>query len=292
MAAMLGADPDRLDDLARRMRDAAAQLQRIERQLTRLVNAQVWVGPAADRYRQEWNSRHRASLSRAATALAHNDRRLHANAEQQRRASAADRGGARSVAGRNRRNGPGRVGWLDQWKDRLGAFPGLGLLVSGATVVSASLTKYWGKAIGLRQLSKQNLERFARAIKRVPKPLRVLGKMFDGLTIVTSGHEAIKAILAGDADTAVRRVIDVGWVVGSRVPIVFAVKTAWDAGYAIGGEIDRRSGASDYWSDRIVESTVRREYGASLDPREAAEYSKRYDGPSGFARFLGDWVSS
>jgi uncharacterized protein YukE len=98
MAAMLGADPDRLDDLARRMRDAAAQLQRIERQLTRLVNAQVWVGPAADRYRQEWNSRHRASLGRTGHLLRSAQVRLQLNAWEQREASRAGSGWVSGLA--------------------------------------------------------------------------------------------------------------------------------------------------------------------------------------------------
>lgn len=90
MSPMLGADPTDLDALGVRMGAAARQLQSIERQLTQLVNSQVWLGATADRYRQEWNGRHRSALQRAAAVLESNDRRLRSNADQQRRASAAD----------------------------------------------------------------------------------------------------------------------------------------------------------------------------------------------------------
>jgi uncharacterized protein YukE len=89
---MWGADADDLDATARRLGDASRQLDQIARRLGAALAQAPWEGPAADRFRHDWNRVHRARIVGAGAYLRDGERALHRNAAAQREASAPGSG--------------------------------------------------------------------------------------------------------------------------------------------------------------------------------------------------------
>lgn len=85
--SLSGADPDQLDGLASDLRQFAEQLQGAHGTVSSRVRNTSWRGPAADRFRQGWESGLSSKLSAAATSLAAASDQLRREADQQRVAS-------------------------------------------------------------------------------------------------------------------------------------------------------------------------------------------------------------
>lgn len=93
---MSGADADELDRLAVAMRDAGSMLRRTEQQLTPRLNASIWDGANALRFRETWNRVHRRSLVSVGQELERIAQTLQRQAQEQRAASG---GGASAMSG-------------------------------------------------------------------------------------------------------------------------------------------------------------------------------------------------
>lgn len=94
MAAITsGADPDRLDELAREMTGASQQLRAMQGRLTARVEQVAWSGRDADRVRGEWMSRHARAITVVSTDLETAATVVVNNATDQRQASAGIGGG-------------------------------------------------------------------------------------------------------------------------------------------------------------------------------------------------------
>ena len=86
----LGADPDALAELARELSAASRTLADISAVTVTGLRAGEWTGPDADRFLADWGRRDGAMLRRVAEACRAMVRTLERQADQQRRASAAD----------------------------------------------------------------------------------------------------------------------------------------------------------------------------------------------------------
>lgn len=79
-----GADVEQLDQLGRRLDEEAQKLKHAISTVTTQVAQTWWKGPDADRFRQDWDSTHRAALARLGESL-------QLAAQQVRRQAAAHR---------------------------------------------------------------------------------------------------------------------------------------------------------------------------------------------------------
>jgi hypothetical protein len=92
--------------------------------------------------------------------------------------------------------------------------------------------------------------------------------------------DLISAIQAGNIDRIARAVIDLGWDAASRIPVVLAVKTTWDAAYLTGKTISNVLEDTFHFQDGIVNNGIE---SGGLD-----NIGHRYDGWTGFGNFVGD----
>lgn len=85
--AVYGADVEQLEQLARKF---DAESQSIKQAISTVANQMGntwWQGPDANKFRQEWESTHRAALSRIAESLQQVARQVKQQASEQRRVS-------------------------------------------------------------------------------------------------------------------------------------------------------------------------------------------------------------
>lgn len=85
--ALIGADPDQLEELARQVLAMAGTLGRAQSSLNGQLRHAPWRGAAADRFRQDWAARYSPAMLRAAAALREAEAALRRNAQEQRVAS-------------------------------------------------------------------------------------------------------------------------------------------------------------------------------------------------------------
>lgn len=107
MARMTGADADALDDAARRVEEAAHQLEQSGRLLRAKLYQAPWTGADADEFRREWDERHGKAVNHSAHFLREASRELRRNASQQRQASGSDGGGRGTGGSGGNDHGPG-----------------------------------------------------------------------------------------------------------------------------------------------------------------------------------------
>lgn len=88
--AQVGANPDEMRRTAGLLASAAQRLDETSRQLTALLMASPWQGPAAGGFRADWNRHHRSGLAAAQEFLRRGHDTLLANADQQEQTSAPD----------------------------------------------------------------------------------------------------------------------------------------------------------------------------------------------------------
>lgn len=87
MGGWLGAAPEQLEELGRNMRDAAARLETLRRDVDGMINRLIWEGADSDAFNEQWLSSLSASIIAAETMLDDVANVLMANAQQQREAS-------------------------------------------------------------------------------------------------------------------------------------------------------------------------------------------------------------
>lgn len=86
---MRGANVDQLRRLAQQFDQGAQRLDSNRLNVLSLLQSVIWEGPAAARFRYQWNSRHGHDIQRASEMLRESARQLRANADAQDQASAA-----------------------------------------------------------------------------------------------------------------------------------------------------------------------------------------------------------
>lgn len=72
MSAILGGDPQQMQQLAQTFRTQAGAVDQLTGTINNTLNSTVWTGPAADRFRQEWETTFRTALARLQDALNEN----------------------------------------------------------------------------------------------------------------------------------------------------------------------------------------------------------------------------
>ncbi len=120
-----GADADALDRLAKLLDSKALELERIHRMLGVQLHAAPWRGRSADRFRSQWSTVHTRAFDQSTVFLRQASKLMHANASQQRAASAAGPGaggGSHSV----RATTPPSYGSKQYWRQRALERAGIG----------------------------------------------------------------------------------------------------------------------------------------------------------------------
>jgi WXG100 family type VII secretion target len=71
-ASILGGDPQQMQQLSVQFRNEGQQVADVASRITGTLANTVWTGPAADRFRQEWEGDFRQVLARLQEALERN----------------------------------------------------------------------------------------------------------------------------------------------------------------------------------------------------------------------------
>lgn len=87
MNGMVGADPQELERVAAELSKAATTVGTIQRSLTVRIHPAPWRGPAADRFRNQWDGEFRRSFAEATSFLESAGQHLRVQADEQRRVS-------------------------------------------------------------------------------------------------------------------------------------------------------------------------------------------------------------
>lgn len=69
MTSMLGANPEQMRHLSTSFRHEAGQVLDVMRRVQGTLDSTTWTGPAADRFRSEWDTSFRVALQRLHDAL-------------------------------------------------------------------------------------------------------------------------------------------------------------------------------------------------------------------------------
>ena len=115
---MVGADLAEMEQLARAFDVAASRLSGLAGQVRQGIQISAWLGPAAARFRVDWDSQHSRVLRHTAEELRGAARQVRAQAEDQRRASTAGSENALTPVGG--RSGGGSGGWGPSDEDMAG----------------------------------------------------------------------------------------------------------------------------------------------------------------------------
>lgn len=296
-----GMNPDEVERLGRELDRVAGQLEGWGAEIDRLVARSSWSGHDAGQFRGAWWPRHRQRLHAVASGLSEFGRVATRNADEQRRISAT--AGAQPSAGATFR----------------------GVTVSGELVAAVRMGQRFidaGGALmgavearGLIQLVGDknfplNLETFRHFITysddvdlgTIVNPamgdldlnqLKGLGSAMTVIGAAAQFHSAASKIAVGDgfgaAMTSAGALVD---VYGVGHPYVAASKLAWDTGWRIGSFVSDTP-LGEAWQSGAVSAGMVAQFGTTeLTSSQAAEFSKRYDGPVGFGRFAVDSTKS
>ncbi|WP_445155772.1 hypothetical protein ACTWLI_06190 [Arthrobacter sp. Hor0625] len=85
--AIWGADVDQLKVLGTKLQAGAQEIDNQRSILTKVLAGTQWLGPDADKFRNEWNGEHVANLSRISQALQQASQQANRNASDQESAS-------------------------------------------------------------------------------------------------------------------------------------------------------------------------------------------------------------
>ncbi|KRE77431.1 hypothetical protein [Arthrobacter sp. Soil763] len=85
--AIWGADVDQLKVLGTKLQAGAQEIDNQRSILTKVLAGTQWLGPDADKFRNEWNGEHVANLSRISQALQQASQQANRNASDQEGAS-------------------------------------------------------------------------------------------------------------------------------------------------------------------------------------------------------------
>lgn len=65
----LGGDVDAMERLQGQLKQKGSEIQRLQGELTNMVGNTWWEGPAAERFRNEWNGQYKGSLQKLEALL-------------------------------------------------------------------------------------------------------------------------------------------------------------------------------------------------------------------------------
>ena len=166
MSALVGADADELEELARMLRSAADELDGHAGSVTATLRSVAWVGGVATRFGSNWSGGHRPRINSTARYVRDAAAALDRNAAEQRRAS------------RGSTADPG-----DRWPASSGSSPLAGGTVSGAGPVparSGSLGQI-DELLGGLGLARDQIEMVADLVDRLSEHGEI-GRVIDLLT--------------------------------------------------------------------------------------------------------------
>lgn len=78
-----GLDPEYSREASRGMQASADDLQGMVSDVSAVLDSVLWIGPAAHRFKQDWDGSLRPELTAACESLSDNARELHRRAEMQ-----------------------------------------------------------------------------------------------------------------------------------------------------------------------------------------------------------------
>ena len=85
--AIWGADVAQLKTLGSKLQAGSQEIENQKSMLTKVLAATQWLGPDADKFRNEWNGEHMAALTRVSQALQQASQQANRNAADQESAS-------------------------------------------------------------------------------------------------------------------------------------------------------------------------------------------------------------
>ncbi len=85
--AIWGADVEQLRQLGKNLQQGADVIESQRNSLTALLDNTQWMGPDADKFKEQWRGEHTNKLNQVADALREAGNRAKQNAEQQFQAS-------------------------------------------------------------------------------------------------------------------------------------------------------------------------------------------------------------
>ena len=86
--AIWGADVNQLKTLGSKLQAGSQEIENQKSMLTKVLAGTQWMGPDADKFRNEWNGEHVAALTRVSQALQQASQQATRNAADQESASA------------------------------------------------------------------------------------------------------------------------------------------------------------------------------------------------------------
>lgn len=262
-----GADADQLDRLAVMFQEKAQQLDNLGNQVRRAVNQVRWEGGGWGRFRSEWDQQHHKRLRVASQGLRHASDQLRAQAQDQRRVS----GGGASTQGRG---------------------PGAALGTAGNPMVvetSAFGSNYEDLAVVVGALNgAKGLLDLARQAKGGPGPLELLAVPFDTIDVVTALQNGDPAGAVPGASSLALMGMSAGVAQMAAAGMVMTVAAPAVAIAGVGASVIN----TVFQPEHTVNSYVERTYGGvdHMSPQQAAEFSQRYNGWSGFGHAIADGV--
>ena len=85
--AIWGADVNQLKTLGTKLQAGSQEIDKQRSLLTKVLDSTQWMGPDAQKFRNEWNGEHVANLSRISQALQQASQQANRNASDQEGAS-------------------------------------------------------------------------------------------------------------------------------------------------------------------------------------------------------------
>ncbi|QDW31203.1 hypothetical protein FFF93_016615 [Arthrobacter sp. KBS0702] len=85
--AIWGADVAQLKTLGSKLQAGSQEIENQKSMLTKVLAGTQWMGPDADKFRNEWNGEHMAALTRVSQALQQASQQATRNAADQESAS-------------------------------------------------------------------------------------------------------------------------------------------------------------------------------------------------------------
>lgn len=171
MPDMWGADADELDALARQMRNAAARLEVLSREVNARLVGSPWNGADAEQFRQQWQQTLKPGLVRTSAFLTESHRILAASGAAQREASLSGGELCSGSGGLAAGAGPSiSTVWqaatdsAETWAKIAAPVIGLGTLTRGASTMGR-YTNAWRPMLKMGPLMRYKSSPFLQSIK-------------------------------------------------------------------------------------------------------------------------------
>jgi hypothetical protein len=197
VSAVIGSDPDQLDQLAATMLACADRLDGVRSELAFVLASSPWQGGDADDFRWQWGHQLAGLLQGASTAFREAGARVRGDAGQQRQASADDGAGAGSPSAGRAGGGGGGGGWA---ADPLGIAAAFGLaamnvLGFASGVVSAVHDAHHGLIGGKwAKSAADQVVRLAEGVRvGAVMPLRIAGEFLEKKALLIDGANTVIA---------------------------------------------------------------------------------------------------